>query len=98
MQSTSAPNLEQSNPAQELPKKNLGILLELVNFIKPYKLKVAAAIDNAKAFLKIQEEFGSFDKYIWSFVNYKPIKNKIKNLKELQWIVFTITLYAGTIL
>ncbi|EGU58131.1 ABC transporter transmembrane domain-containing protein, partial [Vibrio tubiashii] len=44
MQSTSAPNLEQSNPAQELPKKNLGILLELVNFIKPYKLKVAAAL------------------------------------------------------
>ncbi|KLN64750.1 MULTISPECIES: ABC transporter ATP-binding protein/permease [Vibrio] len=44
MQSTSAPNLEQPNPAQELPKKNLGILLELVNFIKPYKLKVAAAL------------------------------------------------------
>ena len=44
MQSTSAPNLDQPNPAQELPKKNLGILLELVNFIKPYKLKVAAAL------------------------------------------------------
>lgn len=44
MQSTSAPNLEQPNPAQESPKKNLGILLELVNFIKPYKLKVAAAL------------------------------------------------------
>ena len=62
------------------------------------KLKIQATIINANKFLEIQKEFGSFDKYIWSFVNYKPIKNKIKNLKELQWIVFTITLYAGTIL
>ncbi|MDC5840542.1 ABC transporter ATP-binding protein/permease [Vibrio europaeus] len=44
MQSTNAPSLEQPKPAKESPKKNLGILLELVNFIKPYKLKVAAAL------------------------------------------------------
>ena len=47
------------------------------------KLKIAATIGNAKAFLKVQKEFGSFDKYIWQFVNYKPIKNSWKSLKQL---------------
>lgn len=47
------------------------------------KLKVAAFITNAKCFLEIQKEFGSFDKYIWKFVNGKPIINHWKSLKEL---------------
>jgi len=47
------------------------------------KLKINAAITNAKAFIKIQEEIGSFDSYIWSFVNYKPIMNKYKEFKEV---------------
>lgn len=47
------------------------------------RLKINAAVTNAKAFLKIQKEFGSFDKYIWQFVNYKPIVNKFKSLNEL---------------
>jgi len=38
-----------------------------------HKLKINAVIENAKAFLAIKKEFGSFDKYIWSFVNRKPI-------------------------
>jgi DNA-3-methyladenine glycosylase I len=42
------------------------------------KLKVNAAIQNAKAFLAVQKEFGSFDKYIWQFVNGKPIQNSWK--------------------
>jgi DNA-3-methyladenine glycosylase I len=42
------------------------------------RLKVAAAVSNAKAFLKVQNEFDSFDKYIWSFVDGKPIVNKWK--------------------
>ncbi|WP_299890333.1 DNA-3-methyladenine glycosylase I [uncultured Lacinutrix sp.] len=46
------------------------------------KLKVNATITNAQSFLKIQEEFGSFSKYIWAFVDGKPIKNKLKNHKE----------------
>jgi DNA-3-methyladenine glycosylase I len=46
------------------------------------KLKVAAAVNNAKRFLEVQKEFGSFDKYIWSFVGGKPIVNKWKTLKE----------------
>jgi DNA-3-methyladenine glycosylase I len=40
------------------------------------RLKIASAVSNAKAFLKVQKEFGSFDKYIWSFVDGKPIVNK----------------------
>jgi DNA-3-methyladenine glycosylase I len=39
------------------------------------RLKISAAIDNARAFLKVQEEFGSFDKYIWQFVSGKPKRN-----------------------
>jgi DNA-3-methyladenine glycosylase I len=47
------------------------------------KLKVNAAVNNAKRFLEVQKEFGSFDKYIWGFVNGKPIVNKWKNLKDI---------------
>ena len=42
------------------------------------KLKVKASVTNAQAYLKIIEEFGSFDSYIWNFVNHKPIVNKWK--------------------
>ncbi|QQE10985.1 DNA-3-methyladenine glycosylase I [Planctomycetota bacterium] len=47
------------------------------------RLKVNAAVTNAKVFLKVQKEFGSFDKYIWSFVGGKPIQNTFKSLKEI---------------
>ncbi len=47
------------------------------------RLKVRSAITNAKAFLKVQKEFGSFDKYIWGFTNGKVIHNKWKSLKEI---------------
>lgn len=46
------------------------------------KLKVKATITNAQAFMKIQDEFGSFSKYIWDFVDGKPIKNSVKHYKE----------------
>lgn len=42
------------------------------------RLKIASAVANAKSFLKIQKEFGSFDKYIWSFVGGQPVANKFK--------------------
>jgi len=45
--------------------------------------KIEAAINNAKRFLEIQEEFGSFDKYIWAFVDFRPIINKWKDLSEM---------------
>ncbi len=47
------------------------------------KLKIYAAIQNAKSFLEVQKEFGSFDKYIWQFVNGKPKINKWKSLKDV---------------
>jgi DNA-3-methyladenine glycosylase I len=47
------------------------------------RLKVFAAVNNAKRFLEVQKEFGSFDKYIWGFVNGKPIVNKWKTLKHV---------------
>ncbi|EOH95067.1 DNA-3-methyladenine glycosylase I [Enterococcus haemoperoxidus ATCC BAA-382] len=47
------------------------------------KLKVNAAINNAKVFMEIQVEHGSFDQFIWSYVDHKPIKNRWKNIKEV---------------
>jgi DNA-3-methyladenine glycosylase I len=47
------------------------------------RLKVYAAVNNAKRFLEIQKEFGSFDKYIWRFVNNKPIVNIRKTLRDI---------------
>jgi len=47
------------------------------------KLKINATIHNAKIFLKVQKEFGSFDNYIWQFVDGKPIINSWKNMSDL---------------
>lgn len=47
------------------------------------KMKIEAAISNAKAFLTIQKEFGTFDKYIWNFVKNKQIKNKWKTIYDV---------------
>jgi DNA-3-methyladenine glycosylase I len=46
------------------------------------KLKVRAAVTNAKAFLTVQEQFGSFDAYIWGFVGGVTIHNKVKSLED----------------
>jgi DNA-3-methyladenine glycosylase I len=48
------------------------------------RLKIAATIQNAKAFLAVQKEFGSFDKYLWQFVSGCPIQNRLKSLKDIQ--------------
>ncbi len=47
------------------------------------KLKINATITNARAFLKVQEQFGSFDRYIWQFVNGKPIQNSWKKMTDI---------------
>jgi DNA-3-methyladenine glycosylase I len=47
------------------------------------KLKVAAAVNNARLFLDVQEEFGTFDKYIWGFVDGRPIQNRLQRMKDL---------------
>ena len=47
------------------------------------RLKINSAVENAKAFLRVQEEFGSFDRYIWQFVGGKPRVNRWKSLKQI---------------
>jgi DNA-3-methyladenine glycosylase I len=47
------------------------------------RLKIHATIQNAKSFLKVREEFGSFDAYLWRFVDGKPIINHRKSMKEV---------------
>lgn len=47
------------------------------------RLKIAATIQNAKAFLAVQEEFGSFDRYLWSFVGGRPLVNQRNAMKEV---------------
>ena len=47
------------------------------------RLKVSSAIRNARAFITVQEEFGSFDRYLWQYVSSEPIQNKWQSLSEL---------------
>ena len=47
------------------------------------RLKIAATIQNAKSFLAVQKEFGSFDRYVWRFVGGRPIVNRWTTLREL---------------
>jgi DNA-3-methyladenine glycosylase I len=47
------------------------------------KLKIASAVGNAKAFLSVKKEFGSFDRYIWQFVGGKPRVNSPKSMKQV---------------
>jgi DNA-3-methyladenine glycosylase I len=47
------------------------------------RLKVNSAVNNARQFLKVQKEFGTFDRYIWQFVNGRPTVNKWKTLKQI---------------
>jgi DNA-3-methyladenine glycosylase I len=47
------------------------------------RLKVTSAVDNAKAFLRVQKEFGSFDAYVWRFVGGKPLVNARQSLRDV---------------
>jgi DNA-3-methyladenine glycosylase I len=60
----------------------LQVLAEDAGIIRN-KLKINAAVTNAQAFIKVQEEFGSFSKYIWAFVDGKPIDNNRKTISEV---------------
>ena len=68
---------------QKVARYDARRMLKLMNNdgIIRNRLKIAAAVQNAKAFLAVQKEFGSFDKYLWQFVNGKPIVNRRKSLK-----------------
>ncbi|MDY3520877.1 DNA-3-methyladenine glycosylase I [Riemerella anatipestifer] len=47
------------------------------------RLKIESSVKNAKAFIKVREEFGTFSQYIWRFVEHQPIRNEFKNLLEV---------------
>jgi DNA-3-methyladenine glycosylase I len=47
------------------------------------RLKISSTISNARAFLRVQEEFGSFDKYLWRFVDGKPIQNVLDSITQV---------------
>ncbi|WP_348797598.1 DNA-3-methyladenine glycosylase I [Flavobacterium adhaerens] len=64
------------------PESKIEKLLQNPGIIRN-KLKVNSAITNAQAFIKIQEEFGSFSNYIWKFIDGKPIDNNPKTLKDV---------------
>lgn len=63
-------------------QENIGELMNNPGIIRN-RLKIEAAVKNARAFLKIQEENGSFDKYIWEFIDGIPIQNSFNSLKEI---------------
>jgi DNA-3-methyladenine glycosylase I len=63
-------------------EKKIERLLQDASIIRN-NLKVRSAVTNAKAFLKVQEEFGSFDEYIWQFTDGRVIHNTWKSLKEI---------------
>ena len=62
-------------------EKKIESLLQNSGIIRN-KLKILSAISNAKCFIEIQNEFGSFRKYIWGFVNENPVKNNFKTTSE----------------
>ncbi len=66
--------LYKENKIQEL-LQNAGIIRN--------QLKIRATVSNAVAFMKVQEEFGSFSKYIWGFTNGKTIENNPKSMKDV---------------
>ena len=74
-------NFDYSKIAQ-YDEKKLEELLQEKGIVRNRR-KIQAAITNAKAFLEIQKEFGSFDNYIWEFVNKKTIQNAWKTLEEI---------------
>ena len=71
-----------ANKVARYTDKRIEKLLQNEGIIRN-RLKVVSAVSNAKAFLKVQKEFGSFDKYVWSFTDGKPIVNKWKESSQI---------------
>ena len=63
-------------------KRKIGQLLQNAGIVRN-KMKIEATVGNAKAFLGVQSEYGSFDSYIWQFVGGKPKQNRWRSLKRL---------------
>jgi DNA-3-methyladenine glycosylase I len=74
-------NFEPALVANYGPKKRAGLLSDAG--IVRNRLKIDAAIQNAKAFLAVRDEFDTFDEYIWAFVGNEPRQNAWKSIKEV---------------
>lgn len=70
------------NKVAQYDENKLNELLQNEGIIRNRK-KIEASINNAKKFLQIQKEFGSFDKYIWSFVDNKPVINQPQDISQV---------------
>jgi DNA-3-methyladenine glycosylase I len=74
-------NFDPEKVARYTAKKIAGLLAD--PGIVRNKLKINSAVQNAKAFLKVQESHGTFDKYIWDFIDGTPIQNNWISLKQI---------------
>ncbi|MEW6601279.1 MAG: DNA-3-methyladenine glycosylase I [Nitrospirota bacterium] len=70
------------NKVARYEKRKINSLLKDCGIIRN-KLKIESAVTNAKAFIEVKKEFGTFDKYIWGFTGGKPLNNGFRSLKEL---------------
>jgi DNA-3-methyladenine glycosylase I len=70
------------NTVANYDQRKINSLLQDSGIIRN-KLKIESAVTNAKAFIEVRKEFSTFNKYIWSFTNNKPIHNKFESLEEI---------------
>lgn len=70
------------NKVAKYDQRKINSLLKDSGIIRN-KLKIESAIINAKAFIEVRKEFGTFNKYIWHFTSGKPIHNRFRSLKEI---------------
>ena len=70
------------NKVTNYDQRKIDTLLQDSGIVRN-KLKIESAVTNAKAFIGVRKEFGSFNKYIWGFTGGKPIHNKFKSLEEI---------------
>jgi len=71
------------NKVAQFKQSDINRLLQNTGIIRN-RAKIAAAVNNARCLLRVRREFGSFAKYMWSFVGNSPIVHKIKSLKDYQ--------------
>ncbi len=70
------------NKVAQFTEEDFDRLIEDKGIVRN-KLKVKSAINNARRFIEVQKEFGTFNEFIWSFIDYKPINNQFKSLSEI---------------
>lgn len=70
------------NKIADYDQRKIKLLMNDAGIIRN-KLKIESAVRNAKAFIEVRKEFGTFNKYIWGFVGNKPVVNTFRSIKEL---------------